>query len=572
MPLPVLVAAAPAQAAALAVVLLPLAVVAAWLLRFAVGVVRFRRLKLPSPPVPSLFLGHAGVLLSETSPVIMAKWVKDHGPLIKLRVLGQTMVVLSDPAAAAKLNRIPGVTKPPLYREFDLPSSRAPSMFSDEGSPFWKAVRVGVAPCFSTTSLKRTFPWLMHLCAAAVEELSEAARAGAEVDVGDLAARITSDTIGDMLLSKDLGGMARHSAAAAAAAAAGGSPAPAAAPLTGPDYIGLVRGYLAALHHRLNDPLYRFRLGAAARRRTADMAAWDTAIDACAREAMAAPPPDYTIAGHLLKVVDPTTGGPLSLQKLKGELSIFYIAGFETTSHAITWTLGLLASHPSAQRRLAEELAAAGLAPTADAPAPRAFEWSDLGRLPFLLAAIRESMRLFQPAAGGSLRALPAETEVLGTKLPAGMWVTEPMYAMGRAPFLYSSPDEFRPERWRAEGGAPPPDPMPFSVGPRDCVGQTLAMLELQAAIATLAGRFEFSLTDEAAALGLGSIAPLQRLVAHHITMFPRGGLKLCVAARAPVEVPAGPAGGAAAKAAGGGGAAAASDVDAARGADQGAA
>ena len=97
-----------------------------------------RRLKLPSPPAGSLFLGHAGDLLSETSPVLISEWVRAYGPLIKLRMLSRTMVVLTDPAAAAKLNRLPGATKPSFYRGFDLPSSRGPSMFSDEGTPYWK--------------------------------------------------------------------------------------------------------------------------------------------------------------------------------------------------------------------------------------------------------------------------------------------------------------------------------------------------------------------------------------------------------------------------------------------------
>ena len=78
--------------------------------------------------------------------------------------------------------------------------------------------------------------------------------------------------------------------------------------------------------------------------------------------------------------------------------------GFETTSHAITWTLAALAAHPRIQARLAAELAAAGLAPTAGAPVPREFEWGDLNRLPYLGAVIKESLRLYSPAPLGNLR------------------------------------------------------------------------------------------------------------------------------------------------------------------------
>ena len=153
------------------------------------------------------------------------------------------------------------------------------------------------------------------------------------------------------------------------------------------------------------------------------------------------------LAAHLLRIVDPDTGKPLTDAQYKTELAILFGAvrphgkhlagsgggrdctqrriavrppfhaaasplpgcfpppqGFETTSHAITWTLAALAAHPRIQARLAAELAAAGLAPTAGAPVPREFEWGDLNRLPYLGAVIKESLRLYSPAPLGNLR------------------------------------------------------------------------------------------------------------------------------------------------------------------------
>ncbi|KIY97592.1 Cytochrome P450 4F3 [Monoraphidium neglectum] len=233
------------------------------------------------------------------------------------------------------------------------------------------------------TSLKRTFPWLLHLCQLAVAELAAKGPSG-PVDIGDLAGRLTSDTLGDMLLGQDFGSMARGAAV---------------------DYIALVHAFLAAVQGRINDPLAKWRVGAEARRVAAAYAAWDAAMVGVAREVLKATPPEYTIAGaravgcHLLRVIDPSSGKPLTLDKLKGELSIFYIAGFETTSHAITWTLGLLAAHPQQQDALAAELARVGLAPSDVHPEPRPFEWGDLSRLPLLNATIKESLRLFPPVS-----------------------------------------------------------------------------------------------------------------------------------------------------------------------------
>ncbi|KAI8476126.1 MAG: cytochrome P450 [Monoraphidium minutum] len=584
----------PALAALAAAALL--AAAAAWVaVSFALGVARYRRLPLPAPPARSLLLGHASPMMSDRSPVTMSEWVNTYGPMLKLRVLGGTLVILTDPAAITRINRLPGTTKPDMYRAFDLPGAKHPTVFTDSGSAYWKAVRSTVAPCFSMTSLKRTFPWLLALCQAGVAELEAGAGAG-PVDVADLAARITSDTIGDMLFSKDLGGMSKRGTA------------------PDPDYIALIKVYLNAVHGRINDPLAALRFGGRARAWAAAFAAWDGAMEGIAREVMATAPPEYTIAGHLLRAVNPDTGRPLTLAELKGELSIFYIAGFETTSHAITWTLGLLAAHPAAQAALAAELAAAGLAPAAPGGRrPRPFEWGDLGRLPLLAATIKEAMRLFQPeamrlfqpAAGGSLRQLGADTEVRGVVLPKGTMVAQPFFALGRSPANWGhDAREFKPQRWlpgganggangvangKAKGGggggrdtdgeadqgegaeaAPAAageaagltDAMPFSTGPRDCVGRALATLELQAVLATLVGHFTFLLPPGPGAAGeegalngggsggggqegarnggggggggaaAGGVAAMDALVCYHITLFARHGMPLIVEPR----------------------------------------
>lgn len=210
-----------------------LALVALAALRSAARLLRHRRLDLPSPPETTLLLGHAIALASERSPLTMAAWAKEFGPLIKLRILDDTMTMLTDPAAIARLNRTPGVIKPgDHYRIFNLPSAKQLGLFADPGTAYWKAVRSGVAPCFSITSLKRTFPWLQRQCRLAADEV---ASAPGPVDVSDLAARLTADVIGDLLLSQDLGGMDRHSQRPQEGA---------------PDYIALAQTFLVAVDYR----------------------------------------------------------------------------------------------------------------------------------------------------------------------------------------------------------------------------------------------------------------------------------------------------------------------------------
>ena len=124
------------------------------------------------------------------------------------------------------------------------------------------------------------------------------------------------------------------------------------------------------------------------------------------------------LAGHLLQAIDPVTNKPLHPDQLKAEMAIVMAAGFETTSHAITWTLAALATHPEVQQTLADELTAAGLTPTAAAPVPRAVDWSDVSKLPYLSAVVKESLRLFAPAGMGTVRIAHKDVNILGYKVP----------------------------------------------------------------------------------------------------------------------------------------------------------
>jgi hypothetical protein len=62
--------------------------------------------------------------------------------------------------------------------------------------------------------------------------------------------------------------------------------------------------------------------------------------------------PCLPYTGQLLQVIDPATGSPLTLDQLKAELVIAALAGFETTSMALSWTLGALACHPDVMKQL----------------------------------------------------------------------------------------------------------------------------------------------------------------------------------------------------------------------------
>jgi cytochrome P450 len=198
---------------------------------------------------------------------------------------------------------------------------------------------------------------------------------------------------------------------------------------------------------------------------------------------------------------------------LRDEVLTLFLAGHETTSHALTWTFWLLSQNPEHEARLHAELDAVlgDRAPTV----------GDLERLPYTEAVVAESMRLYPPAYVISRMAnedahigeweVPAESEVL-------VWI---WFAHHDARW-FAEPDAFRPERFLPGAPAPPACAyLPFGAGTRTCIGKRFATMEAALVVATIARRFELC--------ALPGAAPRLDL---NVTLSPQGGLPMSIRAR----------------------------------------
>lgn len=199
-------------------------------------------------------------------------------------------------------------------------------------------------------------------------------------------------------------------------------------------------------------------------------------------------------------------------QRLRDEALTIYLAGFETTANAMTWTLHLLAEHPDKQQKMYEEIHAV----LGDKP-PQA---EDAQRLPYTRAVISESMRLFPPAWVIG-RVLMKDFQFGEYTLPKGAEVWMSQYVMHRDPRYFAEPDDFLPERWLKPDFAPSRYVyFPFSAGPRNCIGEQFAWLEATIVLATAISRFTFT--------GIGEKVQTEPLV----TLRPKGGLRLRISHR----------------------------------------
>lgn len=192
----------------------------------------------------------------------------------------------------------------------------------------------------------------------------------------------------------------------------------------------------------------------------------------------------------LLEARDEDTGEGMTDAQLRDEVVTMVVGGHETTAVALSWAWALLDRHPDARAKLSAELAAAlgGRAP--------AFE--DLPKLRYTRAVVDEALRLYPPAYI-LFRRVVADDVVCGCRVRRGGVVTMTPVVFHRHPAFWERPDVFDPDRWAdpdAEKRRPRFTYMPFSGGPRQCIGNGFALTEAVLALATLAQRFAPRVAD----------------------------------------------------------------------------
>ncbi|XP_074596375.1 cytochrome P450 4C1-like [Brevipalpus obovatus] len=177
-------------------------------------------------------------------------------------------------------------------------------------------------------------------------------------------------------------------------------------------------------------------------------------------------------------------------EDIREEIETFMFAGHDTTSSAIAWMIFLLGNNLDVQERLHQEL-------------KPCFQSSDEnivhGKITsnrYLDACVKESMRLFSPVPRIG-KTLPEDTTICGHHFPKGLAVTTNLFFMHRNSESFPDPLKFKPDRFLDNEMRSPFSFIPFSAGPRNCIGQRFALLEMKIFIALLVHEFEFVSKDK---------------------------------------------------------------------------
>ncbi|GGK76646.1 cytochrome P450 [Mangrovihabitans endophyticus] len=206
-------------------------------------------------------------------------------------------------------------------------------------------------------------------------------------------------------------------------------------------------------------------------------------------------------------------GVRLSDEELVGQTAFLFMAGHATTAAALAWTVLLLCAHPGVLHDLADEVDGALRGAPPDA--------AGLAALPLLTRVVKESLRLLPPVAWwGKVSTAPCD---LGPyRLEAGATVVFSPYVTHRLPELYPEPDRFAPDRWlTCDPG--PYEYLPFSAGPRACLGAGFAMLEMRLVLAMLLQRWRPQMRS-GARIDRGGLMVLQPRPGLPVTLAPMAG------------------------------------------------
>ncbi|KAK5638543.1 hypothetical protein RI129_012838 [Pyrocoelia pectoralis] len=197
------------------------------------------------------------------------------------------------------------------------------------------------------------------------------------------------------------------------------------------------------------------------------------------------PPKRNTLLQQLIELSE--DGANFTDEELRMEVDTFMMAGSDTTASVSSYILMVLAMFQDVQEKVYEEVM--------DVLGPdRPCNVKDLNQFVYLERVMRETMRLFPP---GSVfgRNVTGDIQLEKCLVPAGSTILCAIFALHRNPDIYPDPLKFDPDRFTPEEMSKrhPYSWLPFSAGPRNCIGIKYAFMVLKVLIATVIRKYRFS-------------------------------------------------------------------------------
>ncbi len=181
-------------------------------------------------------------------------------------------------------------------------------------------------------------------------------------------------------------------------------------------------------------------------------------------------------------------GAGMSDRQIRDEILTLFVAGHETTATGLAWTIYEACKNPRIYAEMEREADSVGDAPTV----------ADLGKLDMCLRAFKEALRLYPPVYIFG-RDSTTDVSLAGYDLPRNTNVMVSPWVLHRKRDVWPDAERFDPDRFtpEAESRRHRYAYLPFSAGPRFCLGIHFAYMEAPLVLATLLRRFRFELLGE---------------------------------------------------------------------------
>ncbi|KAJ9181496.1 hypothetical protein P3X46_009621 [Hevea brasiliensis] len=436
-------------------------------------------------PIASAKLEDVSELLGGALFLPLFKWMNEYGPIYRLAAGPRNFVVVSDPAIAKHVLRNYGKYAKGLVSE--VSEFLFGSGFAIAEGPLWTARRRAVVPSLHKKYLSIIVDRVFCKCAQRlVEKLQPDALSGTAVNMEEKFSQLTLDVIGLSVFNYNFDSLTTDS-----------------------PVIDAVYTALKEAEARSTDLLPYWKVKALCkiipRQIKAEKAV--TVIRQTVEELIAKCKEIVEAEGERIDVeeyvndTDPSilrfllaSREEVSSVQLRDDLLSMLVAGHETTGSVLTWTLYLLSKDSSSLVKAQEEVdrVLQGRPPT----------YEDIKDLKFLTCCINESLRLYPHPPVLLRRAQVADVLPGNYKVNAGQDVMISVYNIHHSSKVWERAEEFVPERFDLEGPMPNETNtdfrfIPFSGGPRKCVGDQFALLEAIVALAIFLQKMNFELVPD---------------------------------------------------------------------------
>ncbi|XP_031567325.1 cholesterol 24-hydroxylase-like [Actinia tenebrosa] len=433
---------------------------------------------LPGPPRPSFFYGHLPIVKKEvqegrTLVELFQKWSLEYDGLYLIwffwhpRVVAYHKDVIKDVIIKYNLPKQKSLQK--MLSDMFGARFMKNGLVSITNHEEWKKKRNAANPAFYRSHLKTLVSDYNKSCDKFLTKIGGMADGKTQVRMLDYFHRVTLDVIGKVAFDMELNSLDDDH-----------SPFPTAV-------ANCLNGILFKFRnpfHKINPSTFKYQ------RQVADGTRLlrETGRK-CIEKRQAAIASGKTMPNDVLSTMMKLTElHGISSEDLLDDFITFFIAGQETTANQLSFLLLEVAQRPDVLEKLKAEIH--------EVLGSRDYvEFDDLAKLEYMGQVLKEALRLYPPA-GGIARETKEQIVLGGHMIPANSLINVSIYSAHHHPDHFEDPEKFDPDRWNKEN-ADKIDRfsyLPFSLGPRNCIGQVFAQFESKVLLARLLKNFKITL------------------------------------------------------------------------------